>query len=377
MEKNAVVFNSLLFILVIMFLSIAPRSNADLKYSLLFKNGTLQGNRTIGNKIVHFNFKVEEEDGLVLLTQRLIAKHLGDKFRANSHPFSFATPEQIYISVQVPSSYFVFSSFRVVEGQYQPKKVSQFVVGVAKKELWVKTRFEYMGTNFELVSPKKNAHIDPNHWEKSVKRIWKAFVEQFGCPADQLVFVDLNGPISGGPLGGNVLAIFATENMNPTFQSDMRANLGWEPKPTTKAYVETYYPKSSNPWEEYMFGTFAHEIGHLFFGFGLTREHVKNADDLWFSLGLGMIYDMDVTNKLIGRMPQLELDIIKSWSDKYAHLTDIDQRLVNPNKAGDKKYPFDRKKVFAHGKSAYFLARVREKIGVVLFDAAVREYIGT
>lgn len=155
----------------------------------------------------------------------------------------------------------------------------------------------------------------------------------------------------------------------------MQANLGWTPQPTSKAYVEANYPKSANQWEEYLFGTFAHEIGHLFFGFGSTREKVTSADDLWFSLGLGVIIDMDITNQLIGRKPQLEADIIKSWSDIYSKKPDIDQRLINPDKTNDAKYKFDRKKVFAHGKAAFYLERLREKVGQKAFDETVSRYL--
>jgi len=277
--------------------------------------------------------------------------------------------------LKVPKGYFSFSSFQEDQGQLSPKSVSHFVIGAAKSDVWAKHQFNFSNTHFELISPRTNAHIEPNHWEISVRKIWKEFTDRFGNPTDHLVFLDLEGPISGGPLGENVLGIFATEKMNPTVQEDMKANLGWNPLTSTRAYVEANYPKFKNQWEEYLFGTFSHEIGHLFFGFGLTRQRVSSADDLWFSLGLGMIYDMEVTEKLVGRKPQLELDIIKSWMTNYANIPNIDQRLVNPNKAEDKKYTFDRKKVFAHGKAAFYLDKVREKVGVEHFDNAVLEYL--
>ena len=88
-----------------------------------------------------------------------------------------------------------------------------------------------------------------------------------------------------------------------------------------------------------------------------------------------MLYDMELTKQLIGREPQLQLDLINSWFVRYSKLKDIDQRLISPNTTEDKKYPFDRKKVFAHGKSASYLKKVREKIGEKLFDGAVNEYL--
>jgi hypothetical protein len=155
----------------------------------------------------------------------------------------------------------------------------------------------------------------------------------------------------------------------------MEANLGWKPHKSTLAYVKAYYPKSKDQWGGYLIGTFAHEIGHLYFGFGKTRERITNVDELWFSLGLGVVYDMEITNTLVGRPPQLEFDLIENWKNNISKLKDIDQRLINPDKSSDAKYKFDRKKVFAHGKAAYFLGDLRMKVGKEKFDKAVSNYL--
>lgn len=349
--------------------------SVEVTYDIVIGTNTISGIRTIDAKVEKFNFKAEEEGGLIIVNPRMIAKHIGDSKLADAHPFSFANPKFTHVTLKVPEGYFGFSSFSEDKGHLNPRNASQFVVGAAKRDAWTKHQFNFSNTHFELISPIKNAHIESRHWEASVIKIWKEFTDRFGIPTDHLVFLDLEGPISGGPLGENVLGIFATEKMNPAVQEDMKANLGWSPLTSTKAYVEANYPASKNQWEEYLFGTFSHEIGHLFFGFGLTRQRVSNADDLWFSLGLGMLYDMEVTEKLVGRKPQLELDIIKSWETKYATIPNLDQRLVNPDKTEDKKYPFDRKKVFAHGKAAFYLEKVREKVGKPQFDSAVLEYL--
>jgi len=349
----------------------------EVTYDITIGSDTISGTRTIGLKVEKFNFKAQEEDGLIISDPRTIAKHIGDSKLAATHPFSFADPKLTQVKLKVPKGYFSFSSFLDNRGQLNPKTVSQFVVGAARADTWTKHQFNFQNTHFELLTPTKNPHIESKHWEVSVKLIWKEFIDRFGSPTNHLVFLDLEGPISGGPLGENVLGIFATEKVIPAIQEDMKANLGWSPKTTTRDYVEANYPASKNKWEEYLFGTFSHEIGHLFFGFGLTRQRVGNADDLWFSLGLGMVYDMEITEKLIGRKPQLELDIIKSWLTNYANNQNIDQRLVGPNKTEDKKYPFDRKKAFAHGKAAYYLDKVREKIGKSKFDKAVLEYLSS
>ncbi len=353
----------------------SPQPSIEVFYDIDIGTKIISGTRKIGTKVDAFSFKALEENGLIIADPRVIAKHIGDAKLANSHPFSFAGPKLTQVKLSLPKGYFGFSSFLVEKGKLVPKKVSQFVVGAVKLSEWSKHQFRFLNTNFELLSPNKNKHIDSNHWEASVKIIWKEFIDRFGSPTDHLVFLDLEGPISGGPLGENVLGIFATDKMTPSFAEDMKANLGWSSQPTTAAYVVANYPASKTKWEEYLFGTFSHEIAHLFFGFGVTRQRVESAHDLWFSLGLGMIYDMEITEKLIGRKPQLELDIIKSWRMNYSYIQTLDQRLVNPKLEEDDKYPFDRKKVFAHGKAAFYLDKVRETVGKSQFDAAVVEYL--
>jgi hypothetical protein len=373
-----------IFLLINLFwLSFEARSLAsvtdpvEITYEIAIGVETISGTRKSGTKIESFSFKTEEEEpGLILVNPRVIAKSLGDSALADTHSFSYADPKKVRVNLKLPKGYFSFSSFYMEKGDLNPRKVSQFVVGAAKKNMWTKTRFVDLGTNFELVSPVTNSNIEPNHWKTSVSKIWKEFSKRFGVPTEHLVFLDLKGPISGGPLGENVLGIFANHKISPAVQEDMKANLGWSPQSSTRNYVKANYPNSSkNQWQEYLFGTFSHEIAHLFFGFGVTRERVVSVEELWFSLGLGIVYDMEVTEKLLGRKPQLELDIINSWESKYSRIPEIDQKLVKPNTSADVKYPFDRKKVFAHGKAAFYLGKLREKVGIDAFDQAVLNYL--
>ena len=57
-----------------------------------------------------------------------------------------------------------------------------------------------------------------------------------------------------------------------------------------------------------------------------------------------MVYFMKVTEEIIVRKPQIELDIINSWVSKYSKIREVEQRLVKPNRSADMKYPLDRKK---------------------------------
>ncbi len=313
--------------------------------------------------------------GLYLLTAQSIAEKIGDKAKSLKHPFDFTDPEETQIDVSSPSTHFIFSSFKKLGPTILPKRVSQFVIGIADKRIWNLHEFSFEGTTFQLVGPKLSPQITPSAWEASMRKVWPKFFERFGSATDHLVFVDLKGPISGGPLGENVLAFFADENLPQGVSEEMEANLGWGPQRSTRAYVKAQYPKSQDQWGEYLLGTFSHEISHLYFGFGITRERVSTADELWFSLGLGMLYDMEITRELTGHEPQLLLDVMKHWEEKISRLKDVDQRLIGPDRAADQNHKFDRKKVFGHGKAAYYLKELRSLIGREKFDAAVIQYL--
>jgi hypothetical protein len=345
-------------------------------YKLKLADKWIEGSQTRDSQVRTFKIQIEEEQpGLSYATSRAIAKSLGDKSKADQHPFSFAGPEDVRVEIEPTQTHFIFSSFKSTPNGYDARKASQFVVGFADKKLWNQSEFEAYGTKFQLLTPKQSAQIDGGPWEKAIRRLWPLFLNRFGKPTDHLVFVDLQGPISGGPLGENVLGFFATDNVSANLHSEMQANLGWAPQKSTRDYVKTHYPKSNNQWDEYLLGTFAHEIAHLYFGFGVTREKVKSVEELWFSLGLGMIYDMEITSELVGRPPQLEVDLINNWKNNISTLKDVDQRLIAPNNSADSKYKFDRKKVFAHGKAAFFLGELRSQIGKHKFDKAVLEYL--
>ncbi len=274
-----------------------------------------------------------------------------------------------------PENYFVFSSFKTTANGLEPRKASQFVVGFADKKIWELGEFQFKGTTFQLLTPRLGSQIDKKLWESGIRKIWPAFLERFGQATDHLVFVDLQGPISGGPLGENVIGIFASDNFPASLFTDMEANLGWKPHNSTKEYVKAHYPKSRDQWSEYLLGTFVHEIAHLYFGFGVTRERIEAVEDLWFSLGLGMVHDMEITTELLGRPPQLEIDLIQNWKKNISAIRDIDHRLIHPDKSQDSKYKFDRKKVFAHGKAAFFLDEFRKQLGKEKFDKAVLAYL--
>jgi hypothetical protein len=218
-------------------------------------------------------------------------------------------------------------------------------------------------------------HSSLKRTQRSIRIIGEAASKKFGPGPSQITFVELDwAPISGGPLGENVLGIFYQESVPPIMRKVLENDLGWEAQESTMAYVSEQYKNSANPWETYLFGTYAHELAHVYFGFGKTRQKVSLSHEIWFSLGMGMVYDIEVTNKVTGSYPEIFADSDAVFK-KYAFITDIDQRLVNPKTDNDKKYSLDRKKIFAHSKAHLFLSSIRKEIGEDKFDRAAREYV--
>lgn len=331
------------------------------------------------NKVVFFinGKKIERfldfKDGIAFIFSRDIYNKINVKAPINL--FSFGELHNISGKIiSYPKDTILLSSFITSKDLMFNKKISNFVIGFAQKEVWNEDEFNHLGTRFKLIT-KKSSEINSDHWKKSVKKIWSNLNKKFGSSTNKVTFVELDwAPISGGPLGENVLGIFSQKNIPEKFKRDLWKDLGWEEKKSTKEYVQEYYADSKKPWEDYLVGTYAHELTHLYFGFGKSRQVVNNAYELWFSLGLGMLYDINITQKMTGKKPAIFNDSFKVWK-KYSSNKNIDQRLVNPIVLNDSKYNLDRKKVYAHSKAESFLRALRTKIGVTEFDNAVINYL--
>lgn len=299
-----------------------------------------------------------------------------DKIYGGSNPFSYSSPRKVEVKILNTEleDVILFSSFPQVGGALEKSTLSKFVIGLASTNVWKADSFEHRGSRFSLVT-KLNSSIDPGHWKRSVSEIWDFYTSKFDQGVPQVTFIELNwAPISGGPLGENVLALFSQERVSIQGQNEIRNDLGWLAQNTTLEYVTANYPKSSSPWQEYLVGTYAHELAHLFFGFGKTREEVEAAHEVWFSLGMGMLYDEEITKRMTGNSPAL-FQASDNTLEKFSKIKALDQRLVKPNTSQDRYYNLDRKKVYAHSKALRFLKNLRDEVGHTPFDEAVKKYV--
>lgn len=299
-----------------------------------------------------------------------------EDLKKRSNPFSYTAPREVEVEIinDDLEDYILFSSFEIDDRKLKKASLSKFVIGLADKKLWNTKVFEHNGAKFTLVIPKKSS-IEGDHWKESVSKIWDYYKNKFGQFSKTITFIELDwAPLSGGPLGENVLGIFSQKLISIQSQNEIRNDLGWLAQDSTESYVKSNYKNSINPWKEYLVGTYAHEMAHLYFGFGKTRQRVDFPHDLWFSLGMGMLYDEEITKQLTGNSPAI-FQASESVYNRFASIRDIDQRLVYPETTYDKYYKLDRKKVYAHSKAHKFLKALRVKTGEKEFDQATKKFL--
>lgn len=253
---------------------------------------------------------------------------------------------------------------------------AQFLVGFYKKADWNSRDIVVAGTPFTIMSRKQGSYINLGALTKAVKLVWPQYVERFYSIPRHIFFIGLEGPLGGGSVGNNVLAIYDSKKISAELQSYLHHNSGFRyTSENTKGYMEEIYPESSQPVWNYTLDLVAHELGHLYFGFGETYENARARHDPWLSLGLGLIYDQEFYRNIAGKQPQLVGFSTRRWREHFSKIKDIDQRLENPDTSNDEKYHLDRLQSFSHGKSSVVLGELRNRLGAKKFDQLVLRYI--
>ena len=301
----------LFLLLVLSACAVDEYKSRDMLHLLITDQGTTR----------ELSVPIKYKDGLFLF--------FSDKINRTSNPFSYTSPREVEVKILKTGlgEVILFSSFSQVDSALKKSSLSKFVIGLAQKKDWKEENFEHLGSRFTLIT-KKTSSIDPVHWKKNVSEIWQYYQSKFEQSVPQITFIELDwAPISGGPLGENVLALFTQDLISIQGQNELRNDLGWLAQNSTQDYVRANYPGSANPWQEYLVGTYAHELAHLFFGFGKTREEVEAAHEVWFSLGMGMLYDEEITRKITGNYPAI-FRASESTHEKYSKIKALDQRLV-------------------------------------------------
>ncbi len=255
-------------------------------------------------------------------------------------------------------------------------KTGRFTALLIDGSRWNSAAFEVSGTKFQLLTRKKKPVLKLNDVKDAVSKTWPKFVTLFGQPTAHVVIADLDWDVlSGGLIGANMIGLFALPELPEEAAEGIASDFGWKPERSTRQLVERNYAGTKTSWRDYLQGMIAHELAHFYFGLGQTTEFAKEIHEMWFSLGMGMVYDRLVTEQSVGR-PDVFFDgVEKNWLTKFKDNSAIDQRLINPDRSGDKAAKLSRAHVYAHGKSSYVLRDLRNRIGPQLFDRRVNQYL--
>jgi hypothetical protein len=229
------------------------------------------------------------------------------------------------------------------------------------------------GSSFHLYARKFNG-IGLAQMEKSLLKMWPLFLKNFKKAPSDIAIIDFNAAMGGGPLAPYVIGIFTSKKISKAHQDLIEQATGWPPQTSTSKYIASQYGAFQNPEEAYVDDMLVHELGHLFFGWGLTSAP-ENKNDWWFSFGMGLIYDRLAWGQTYQNPSPLFEKITSKWKDDFSKKEEVDQRLISPDDSKDKSLGLQRLQTYGHGKSYAFLSRLREKLGPEKFDQAMNAFI--
>lgn len=301
-----------------------------------------------------------------------------DLARENFFSFDRQIPTRFKVEGISPKSIVIGSSKSRQDKSvyyFDEANVGRFGIAIANAKKWQKQEFKVDSTTFIFLNRRPNPVLTNTEIVKAVNEVWQRYRNLFGAQADYVVLVDSDWEfISGGLLASNIIGLFGQTRIHPEEAEGFSKDLGWKSRTSTRSLIERNY-KGPNSWERYVTGMVAHELAHLYFGFGQTTERASDIHDLWLSLGMGMVYDRLITTASTGQPDQFFETVEQKWKAHFAKNKEIDQRLVAPDTTNDRKFELSRAHIYAHGKSSFVLRELRSKIGEENFDSAVRDYL--
>jgi len=239
---------------------------------------------------------------------------------------------------------------------------------------YVSKTIDLEGTRFHL-HVRVSGLFSLEQFESTLRRVWGLFYELPRPAVREAWVLDVEAPIGGGPLGKFAIGVYSSQSIPREFLPIITQSLGWEPQNSTLDYIQNQYASFADPEQAYLEDMLIHELGHLFFGFGLTDESSKPLHEAWFSFGMGMLYDRLAWSRLHQKTSPLFETLIRMYSERFSKIVEIDQRLIEPDTSRDSEFGLQRVQVYAHGKAYLFLLALREAVGVDRFDENVGNYL--
>lgn len=246
---------------------------------------------------------------------------------------------------------------RIDEGQYNQKSIRLGDV------------------DFHLFGRKENG-IGLPEIERSLLKMWPLLAEYFKAKPNEIAIIDLDAPLGGGPLSPFVVGVFYSHTVREEHQILIQQSTGWSANNSTYNYISQYYSDFAQPLRAYVDDMLVHELGHLFFGWGLTKVEPEQQNNWWFAFGMGLLYDRMAWDQIYSSPSPLFSQIIAKWKNEFAGHRSIDQRLINPDTNRDAEFGLQRLQTYGHGKAYEFLRTLRERIGSEPFDATMNKFVG-
>jgi len=243
--------------------------------------------------------------------------------------------------------------------EIDPRKYSAFKIIVSETSFYILTR--------------KSGGISAQRFASAISRSWPLWRQRFDVSIPTVSILDTDQYLGGGSPSEFVLAVYLGDIAPPEVNDFFRLAFGWSPLPTCRQYIDVHYGSFADPLQAYVEDMVIHELGHLIFGFGLTKT--PENERMWFALGLGLVYDRLIWSRLNAEPSPLFTSLVNVWREKLSWHPDIDQRLVHPDTTQDKSLGVIRLQSYDHGKALEYLSRLRSEIGEHRFDRLIRRYI--
>ena len=233
-------------------------------------------------------------------------------------------------------------------------------------------RFLVKDTTF-IVFVRKNSAIGIERFHKAINLAWPKWLSFFPIKSQPITILETDWGLGGGSLGPFILAIHLKDDYDEASAKYLESILDWPAQSTGSAYINKYYADFEDPLQAYVTDKIVHELGHIFFLHGITD--LKNEDDVWFALGMGLVYDRLIWDE-VSNIPSPTLKAYNHiWKTKFANNPEIDQCLINPNTDNDEKFGLVRLQIYSHARAHAYLSSLRIRIGKSKFDNYVKTYL--
>jgi hypothetical protein len=228
------------------------------------------------------------------------------------------------------------------------------------------------GTKF-FVYGRKQAGIGMQRLAEAIELTWPRWISYFPVQTPPITVVETEWGLGGGSLGNFTVAIHLRGDYDEDSAKHLESILGWPAQSSGLAYIEHQFAGFQDPLQAYVNDQVAHELGHIFFLHGIGD--VKQDAELWFGLGLGLVYDRQIWSEIAGAPSPVFVAFDRVWREKFSKNPQIDQRLINPDTKQDEKFGLIRLQTYGHAKALAYLTELRARIGAQRFDAYVKSYL--